>query len=1288
MQYTISISGSNVSASQLNMVLTIDKTLDYGSFAVRNQLAEPYAVGDMVDIDITDGVDTNSYHFIVSADDVTQLPNGYYLHTIDIIELTKILEWQTESIRTFTQKVDYIDPDTGLLITPTKLTLLDVVIRLQFTTPLEQVSNLGNTRVFAIDNSIRARLAAVESPDFQFNNKNLKEILIEIFDFVDAIPRLTKISDSITLTADFYNDKGLLVTEDSFYRMKRLNISDYSTSIDSNIKNLYDSYTEIADPSPTGYKKLTSDEGFLTEENAYLKTQYPIVELVSLKVKYGSREYDIKDWVFEKEEWNLLLRPPLGGDVEGKYRDNTLFFERFKPNIDGLFDNLSNVPLVQRIRIENLLRSVEKQEEGIVSAVFPDFQDYQFQITYKAQIDSRTEVKRLNTDVIKYDSQTIVGQTDNVVRADRVLDRLFKLQQLLGNAERMTSERTKTLNDLYNLADYTADDYVLTTIEMDCSKEYIMAKYMWSQRYQKVSEFIGLNNEIRLYPIPLDSYKRNIYIEDFVEVGLTEKTNTSLIDTLGLATFMNGFSNSPQEVRNRPVKVFTYNSESVVEFEGFDNTDNTLVKPITAYAGGNSLNFHVEFDTATTVGAQLDQENTDFQPPINRPIIYTNNEGEVFDFEFNFANNYTISNIDNLPIINKADVSYKQVIAPSHRIFKDTREIFALTYALHVIPEGDLDDQIIIGKYLVERNNLLKSLPMTSNQFEVVGSNTPYTLADNRFSRASDTVVAQTYSINGNRLMLSGTVAFASWAIRKIDTKELVVAVNQGDTPITSLWFNFRDKQTGVIYPSETSQPTSIVKRPTQIALNPASPITDSTISVLWVDGNTDPVADEFELSISDDLVNWTTEVTQAPAITNSYQFTGLEPFTRYTIRIRSRIGTNFSEWAYFEATTTVPSPNAPTNLVLTLIGDRRILVEWEAEIDVLLHRIELSEESDFSTILKIKQTFGLDTDTEFDFIDDDIDYSTQYYIRVRVLRDGQFSPYTSDDITTADSPITAPPTITNVSVSGSTVSYTLINTDTQLVTLFSDLSTGATQRATNVRPNEAVQVSQSFTASDSSIFAKAQATNKSASQVVSVQFAADSPPDNPTISPTGIVVVSGYNRVNWSYSGEIVDGFVVERNPNEFNSATFGEVSQALPPTARGWTDYGINSGQSYTYRVKAYNRAGTATSNQVTVTSADATPNAPSNLALIAVLAGDPGQGFVSIQWQRNSTDEDGFLVQRKLSTSSTWNDVGGTPKAQTYFEEVIEGNANTNYDYRIIAYNEFGNSSPSNTLTVNIA
>lgn len=1375
MQYTITINDSNVLASQLNMVLTIDRTLDYGSFVVRNTNAELYAVGDLVDIDITDGTTTNSYHFIVSADDVTQLPNGKYLHAVDIIELTKILEWQTETVRTFTQAVD------GSTI----LNLLDVVIRLQFTAPIETPDNLANTRIFAIDSALADVLREIEAPEFVFNNKNLKEILMEVFDFINAIPRLTRVSGSTVLTADFFNEKGAQVTENAFSRMERFNIDGFSTALDADIKNLYDGFTTVIEPSPNNYKKLSSDAGDLTTDNAIVKTDYPIVDIESFKVKVNvvpigqtvvnnpnvlileDLEIDITNQILEREEWEDLTNKGISANYkDGDFRDNTLYFERFKPNIEGLFEEVGSLSgasiipgrdkilaVIQRAVVKNELtyndNGTEKPLE--VQLLASDFYDMQVQIKYKAQFDSRTEVKRLDTDRIKLKSAAYTGQTENVVRADRALGRLFKLQQLLGNAEIMTAERVTVLDDLHNLSDYNNDDYVITTIELQCEKEYIIAKYLWTQYYQKVSEFIGLNSDIRsnLFAIPNDTYRRNVFIENFVQIGTTSKENDSVFTLSGIDTFFNGFRNDPAVLMNKPIELMVFENQDALKI---DTDTFAIVKSVAKYAGTNSINFHVDFLASAVAGWRISratetitvsrpEDEVDsneesqlqwwetawelikmgwnfgpkgvqttspsvgqnsftgtFGKPISNAVYYTDHLGRVFDFGFKLLSEADVVNPQIYPLIERTNLGTTRAESPNYRIYKDAREELAITFALQVLPDKDLEQTIIVGTWMTENNNLIRPIITDTNQFEVFGTNTPYNYAENRFSRDTDTILAQTYTINSGlrRLTLSSNITdYTTWGIRKKNTHELVLAVNQGATPISTLFFNFTKRQAGITYPSQPSTPPVLVARPTQIALNPPSNNpTDTTIQIVWVDGNSSPASDEFEIGISSDLVNWTTD-TQAPDVTNSFTFSDLLPLTNYTIRIRARIGTDYSEWAYFSATTIKAGPGKVLNVSATLLGERRILLKWdETADDIFLYRIEASASSSFSPLITngLKQTFYNNTSIVFDWLNSGIDYDQTYYFRIRALRDGQFGEYSDAvNITTLESPITSSPTITNVSISGSNVSYTLINTDNQLVTLFSDLSDGSTQRQTNVRPNEAINVTQSFTGSDDTIFAKAKASLKENSTVVQFQFAADEVPAAPSIGATGIVVAPGYNAVNWTYetTDPIVDGFVVERNPNFVNSASFGEISQVLSPSTRQFFDSSINSGQSYTYRIRAFNRKGSTLSNERTVTSAQSVPNAPSNLALVAILAGDPGQGFVTIEWQRNSTDELGFTVQRKLSSqgAGSWATVGGTAKGQTTFSETIEGDAFTDYDYRIIAYNEFGDSGPSNTLTVTV-
>jgi len=838
------------------------------------------------------------------------------------------------------------------------------------------------------------------------------------------------------------------------------------------------------------------------------------------------------------------------------------------------------------------------------------------------------------------------------------------------------------LTDLHELSDMTTDDYVLTTIELECNKKYINAKYMWSQNYQKVSDFISLNNEIRLYDIPRDSFKRNIYLEDFVEVGLTDKGNDSIVSSDGLACFMNTFSNSPNPSANKPIRLFAFNSESTVEFDRYDNETNTLIKPITSYAGGNSLNFHVEFDNSTIVGSQLDIEVEGLEPPLNQPIIYTDDIGIVYDFEFRFVNDIDPVDSEDLPIVDKLDLLFPLVIAPPYRIHKDTREVFALTYALHVIPEEDLENKIIIGKYLVERNNLLKSIVTDTNQFEVFGTNTPYTLADNRFSRSTDTVVAQTHSISGRRLMLSGTVAFSTWGIRKQNTKELVLAVNQGVTPITTLWFNFKDKQTGVIYPSETSQPSFLVNRPTQISLIPPSNNpTDTTIAIVWVDGNLSPTATSFEFGISDDFVNWTSE-TVSPQVTNAKTFTGLLPNTKYLIRIRAFINDDFSEYAYFEATTTAPAPNTPTNLTLTLTDERSISVEWdEADDDVFLYRIQASESNDFSTFIEggLKTTYFDDTRITYNFLNADIDYDTEYFFRVRALRDGLFSAFTpTESITTSTIEVTSPPVITNLKVSFNQITFTLINTDDQLVTLFADLSTGETQQATGVRPNEAETFTLTAVNPNNSVLAKAQAVNKAVSPIVTLPFTATEAPATANLPSDALTqTVNNHVRVDWTYSGPIVASFVLERNPNAALANEFGAIVSGIAANSRTQTDFFAPSSTTLEYRIRAVNQFDTTISNTRSITTGTFAPATPSDLSSSVVLDGI-GNAAVTLSWQRNSTDESLFYIYRGNLLAGTQ-----TRGTTNFTDFVLEDET---FVYTVSAGNENGISAKSTGLTVN--
>jgi len=318
------------------------------------------------------------------------------------------------------------------------------------------------------------------------------------------------------------------------------------------------------------------------------------------------------------------------------------------------------------------------------------------------------------------------------------------------------------------------------------------------------------------------------------------------------------------------------------------------------------------------------------------------------------------------------------------------------------------------------------------------------------------------------------------------------------------------------------------------------------------------------------------------------------------------------------------------------------------------------------------------------------LDFETEYFVRVRATRGGQSSvPTTPVSITTLSKPRTLAPIIVITDVSPTTVFFKIVNYDTRTAFLFVNL-TGAPFSGSlgSARPGEAISGSLNYT-TQTTLFAVAAAADKMGSEVASQIFVQDNPPAAPSIGATGVVVNPGFNVVNWTYgtNDPIVDGFVVERDPGFLDIAGFEVISAQLSPATRRFLDTRVSSGLQYTYRIRAFNQVGSTLSNTRTVTAVASVPATPSSLAASAVLAGAAGEGFFTLTWQRNSTDEDGFLVERKLSTqgAGSFAVVGGTAKGQTVIDQTIVGDPDTTYDYRVIAFNEFGNSAVSNTESV---
>jgi subtilisin family serine protease len=136
------------------------------------------------------------------------------------------------------------------------------------------------------------------------------------------------------------------------------------------------------------------------------------------------------------------------------------------------------------------------------------------------------------------------------------------------------------------------------------------------------------------------------------------------------------------------------------------------------------------------------------------------------------------------------------------------------------------------------------------------------------------------------------------------------------------------------------------------------------------------------------------------------------------------------------------------------------------------------------------------------------------------------------------------------------------------------------------------------------------------------------------------------------------------------------------LGPNQTSWSNARLVAGATYSYQVVAFNEFGeSAPSNEVTATTTAPPPTAPSQLTAMAI-TGDQ----VELAWRDNSSNEQGFLVQRQAAEERSWGLIATVGQnGLTYRDSGLAAGAT--YRYRVLAYNGVGTSLPSNEASVTL-
>jgi fibronectin type 3 domain-containing protein len=311
-------------------------------------------------------------------------------------------------------------------------------------------------------------------------------------------------------------------------------------------------------------------------------------------------------------------------------------------------------------------------------------------------------------------------------------------------------------------------------------------------------------------------------------------------------------------------------------------------------------------------------------------------------------------------------------------------------------------------------------------------------------------------------------------------------------------------------------------------------------------------------------------------------------------------------------------------------------------------------------------------------FTDPNVSAGTTYQYRVRAEDEYGFSPYSPLVSATIPAQLLPPSNLQAVPVSQSQINLTW-SAVPNANRFHIERKTGmaGTYAEITAVPGTAISYQDTTVQANTAYTYRVRSEGASGFSAYSNESSATTPalplPPAPTLQ--GTATSSFQIHLSWASTATSVIRFRIERRTT---TGVYAEISQPSA-TSTAFDDSGLNSATQYLYRMRVETAAGLSPySNEVTATTLQALPAAPTNLRATAISSSQ-----VTLTWTNNALDATAIRVEAHTAASSSFSDIGTA--ASLTSTGVTNNQPNTTYTFRIRAQNGAGYSAYSNEATV---